>query len=81
VARKTIAVAEETYRVLAELKQRMGCRTMDETIRRLVDLSRTALALEALEYVRSKRLSREESELLARLRGELRERGVWLRRS
>lgn len=81
VARKTIAVGEETYRLLTQLKRRMGCRTMDETIRRLVELSKLALALEVLDYVRGKRLSRGELELLAELRGKLREEAAWLRRS
>ncbi|MEM4688787.1 MAG: hypothetical protein QXH65_06625 [Thermofilaceae archaeon] len=81
MAKKTVAVTEETYRILVELKQKMGCRTMDETVRRLAELSKKALAVEALEHVRSKRLSREEVEALAKLRERLREEGVWLRRS
>ncbi|MEM0226419.1 MAG: hypothetical protein QXF46_06040 [Thermofilaceae archaeon] len=81
MAKKTVAVTEETYRILVELKQKMGCRTMDETVRRLAELSKKALAVEALEHVRSKQLSREEVEALAKLRERLREEGVWLRRS
>ena len=74
-------MSESTYRALVTLKRRMGCRTFDETIRRLVELSARAVALEVLEYVRSKQLSGEEVELLSKLREQLRREGVWLRRS
>lgn len=80
MAKRTVAVTEETYKILVELKRRMGCRTMDETVRKLAELSKKALVFEALEHVRSKRLSGEEAEALARLREKLREEGVWLRR-
>lgn len=81
MVRRTIAVSEGTYRTLVALKRRMGCRTLDETIRKLAELSARAVALEVLEHVRSKQLSREEAELLAQLREQLRREGAWLRRS
>lgn len=81
MAKKTIAVTEETYSVLVELKKKMGCKTMDEAIRKLTELSRKALVLEILEHVRNKQLSAEEIEVLAQLRKKLREEGTWLRRS
>ena len=54
---------------------------MGEAIRRLIKLSRRAFVAEVLENLRSKRLSEEELEALAKLREELRMEGVWLRRS
>jgi len=78
---KTIAVSEETYAAILEFKERSGSRTMDEALRRLVDLSRRALADEVLAYVERRRLTEEERRLLESLRARLREEGVWLRRS
>ena len=74
-------VSEETYKLLVELKQRAGYKTMDETIRRLIELSRMAVMMEALEYLKSKRLREGELEELAKLRKELRRESMWLRRS
>jgi len=78
---KTIAVSEETYAAVLEFKERTGCRTMDEAVRRMLELSRLALAAEVLEHVRRRRLAERERELLRELRRKLREEGVWLRRS
>lgn len=78
---KTIAVSEETYAAVLEFKERTGCRTMDEAVRRMLELSRLALAAEVLEHVRRRRLTEEDRELLRELRRRLREEGVWLRRS
>ena len=54
---------------------------MDGAAKRLIELSRRAAVMEALEYLRGKRLRGEELEELAKLRKELREEGAWLRRS
>ena len=76
-----MTLSEDTYAALVEFKERVGCRTMDEAVRRLIELSRLALAFEVLEYVRGRRLGEGERELLRRLREGLRGEGVWLRRS
>jgi len=49
-------------------------------VRRAVELAKRALAAEALEHVKSKKLTEEEKRVLAELRAKLREEGVWLRR-
>lgn len=77
---KTIAVSEDTYRMLATFKQRTGSATFEEAVRKAVELAKRALAAEALEHVRSKRLTEEEKQMLAELRARLREEGAWLRR-
>ena len=76
---RTIAVSEDTYRMLAAFKQRTGSATFEEAVRKAVELAKRALAAEALEHVRSKRLT-EEKQVLAELRARLREEGAWLRR-
>ena len=76
---KTIAVSEDTYRMPAAFKQRTGSATFEEAVRKAVELAKRALAAEALEHVRSKRLT-EEKQVLAELRARLREEGAWLRR-
>jgi len=77
---KTIAISEETYMVLLEFKERTNSDTMDETIRKLIELSRQALALKVLEYLREKKLSEKELKELKALRKKLREEALWLRR-
>jgi len=82
VARKvrTIAVSEDTYRMLAAFKQRTGSATFEEAVRRAVELAKRALAAEALEHVRSKRLTEEEKRVLTELRARLGGGGGGLRR-
>jgi predicted CopG family antitoxin len=75
---RTIAVSEDTYRMLAAFKQRTGSATFEEAVRKAVELAKRALAAEALEHVRSKRLTEEEKQMLAELRAKLREEGAWL---
>ena len=77
---KTIAVSYETYRALLEFKETSRAKTLDEAIRKLLELSRKAMAREVLEYIRARRLSEEEMKILDGLRRKLREEGVWLRR-
>lgn len=77
---KTIAVSEETYRALADFKQRTGSATFEEAVRRAVELANQALAAEVLEHVKGKRFTEEERRVLGALRAKLREEGVWLRR-
>ena len=66
--------------MLQELKSEMGASTMDELLRKLMELAREKRAQSILRRVRSKALSDEELEELARIRKSLREEGVWLRR-
>jgi predicted CopG family antitoxin len=75
---RTIAVSEDTYRMLATFKQRTGSATFEEAVRKAVELAKQALAAEALEHVKSKRLTEEEKQTLRELRAKLREEGVWL---
>ena len=77
---KTIAVKEDTYAMLQELKSELGATTMDELLRKLMELAREKRVQSILRRVRSKVLSDEELEELARIRKSLREEGVWLRR-
>jgi len=77
---KTIAVSYETYRALLEFKEASRAKTLDEAIRKLLELSRKAMAREVLEYIRARKLSEEEMKILDELRRKLREEGVWLRR-
>jgi len=77
---KTLAVSEETYAAVAEFKRKHGYRTMDEALRALLSLSRLALALEAVEYVKGKKLSPEELRLLREERERIRGEASWLRR-
>ena len=77
---RTIAVKEDTYAMLQELKSEMGASTMDELLRKLMELAREKRAQSILRRVRSKALSDEELEELAKVRKSLREEGIWLRR-
>ncbi len=77
---KTVALSEDTYAALAEFKERVGCRTMDEAVRKMLELSRLALALEVLEHVKGRTLEKSERDLLKKLRERLRGEGAWLRR-
>ena len=79
--KRITVVNEETYRLLVELKQRAGCKMMDEAIGQLIELSRMAVVMEALEYLRNKRLREGELEELTKLKEELRKEELWLRRS
>jgi len=54
---KTIAVSEETYALLVEFKKRTNSNTTDEAIRKLIELSRLALVLEVLKYIKEKKIS------------------------
>ena len=53
---------------------------MDKLLRKLMELAREKRAQSILRRVRSKVLSDEELEELAKIRKGLREEGVWLRR-
>lgn len=77
---KTIALSEETYILLLDFKERTKSRTMDEAVRKLVELSRYAMIFEVLEYINRKKLREEEVRFLEQLRKKLREEGVWLRK-
>ena len=77
---KTIAVSEETYKMLLDFKRHTGSATFEEAIAVAIKLARRALAMEVLEYARNKKLTEDEKRLLAELRTRLREEGVWLRR-
>jgi len=77
---KTIAVKEDTYAMLQELKSEMGALTMDELLRKLLELAREKRIQSIIRHVRSKRLSDEELRELAKIRRKLREEGVWLKR-
>ncbi len=78
---KTIAVSEETYMAILDFKKRTNSRTIDETIRKLIELSKQALVIKVLEYISQKKLTDEERKTLELIRAKLREEGVWLRRS
>ena len=66
--------------MLQELKSEMGASTMDELLKKLMELAREKRAQSILRRVRSKTFSDEELEELAKIRKGLREEGVWLRR-
>ncbi|OYT28872.1 MAG: hypothetical protein B6U95_03245 [Thermofilum sp. ex4484_82] len=77
---KTIAVSYETYLALLDFKKSTKAKTLDETIRNLIKLSRLALAREVLDYIKSRKLSEEEEEVLKELRGKMRREKEWQRR-
>ena len=70
----------ETYLVLLDFKKSTKAKTLDETIRNLIKLSRLALAREVLDYIKSRKLSEEEEEVLKELRGKMRREKEWQRR-
>ncbi|RLE97491.1 MAG: hypothetical protein DRJ63_09065 [Thermoprotei archaeon] len=78
---KTIAISEETYMAILDFKKRTNSRTIDETIRKLIELSKQALVIEVLEHISQRKLTDEERRTLESIRAKLREEGVWLRRS